>query len=81
MKSFIFNTLYSFVTVVLKPYVQNGFFDRTEELVISMLKEDMTGDEKRAKVYEWLITEYQEINNIFINFAIELAVVKVVKPE
>ena len=77
----MFNTLYTFAHVVLKPYVQSGFFDRVEALVLSFVNEDMTGSEKRENVFNWLKAEYNVINTVLINLAIELAVVKVAKIE
>lgn len=80
MKSFIFTTLYTFARMVLKPYIESGFFARAEELVISLVNETIAGKEKREKVFEWLTDEYTTINTILVNLVIELTVVNVIKP-
>ena len=81
MKSFVFNTLFTFAKMVLAPYVKGGFFNRVEALVFEYLTADLSGEEKRQKVFNWVKSEYGTINDILVNVAIELSVLKLVSPD
>lgn len=81
MKSFIFKSLFTFARMILSPYLESGFFPRVEQLVSSLLDEDMPGEEKHKKVVEWIEAEYNQVHSIITNLVIELSVAKLINPD
>jgi hypothetical protein len=60
IKSLLLSALYK----IARQYFDRDLFVRVEQLVIAMLGDDLSGDEKRQKVREAALAEFRDLASI-----------------
>jgi hypothetical protein len=68
--------LVSVASTMIRWYVGTGVFNRISEQVLLLVNEDLTGEEKRQKVLEFVKKESTLVSKKIINLVIEITLVK-----
>lgn len=72
LQAILIGTLYA----IARRIFESGIFDRIEELVRELMREDISGDAKRQKVHDALISEGKMASKIAIDTMIQIVLLK-----
>lgn len=72
MKSILLSLLYS----IARKYFDKDLFERVRALVVSLLSEDIPGDEKRELVRKAIKGEWKDVSTIVVDTIIQLVLLR-----
>ena len=70
------NVLIGLIYKLAKAYFDKDFFMDIQEVVVSLLDADMTGDEKRAKVRAFAKERFADARTVFVDTVIQIVLLK-----
>ena len=71
-QALLLNTIYT----VARRYFDSGLFDRIEKLVVDLLNQDKSGEEKRQEVRTTVLGEWTTVSGIIVDTIIQIVLLK-----